>query len=73
MWCGLPGAALIEEDTAVVGGIEVLSVCIKVRSRELYVYGCCTSPVAVINSSSWSAMEVDNGHAFGVTAFFVVD
>jgi hypothetical protein len=72
VWCGLSGAALVEEDAAVVGRIEIAS------AKQISVYFIealrgCALPVSIINSTAWSSMKVHDRNALWIATFFVVD
>ena len=73
MRCGLSGAALIEQDGAVVRGIEVTSVSQEISSIDQEFLGMQSAPVFIANSSPWSAVKEDNGNAVCIAAFFVVN
>lgn len=69
---GFSGATLVEENAAVVGGVEVTSAVLVLVADE-GIYRGSVSPIAVVNSSSRSSVKIDNGDAVRVAAFFPID
>ena len=74
MGSGLSGAALVEEDTAVVRGVKITPVFhISLFATLCVAFKVLCLPVGVLNASSRTTMQVDDGNAVWIAAFFPVD